>query len=399
MADVKNYMVGNDQNTINQVNVFAESAAYKDSKIRIMPDAHAGKGAVVGSTITYTDKIVPATVGVDIACRVSAFPIDKKDIDFDKLDKITREFIPTGFKVREHSHGFSYSIQYENLYCWEHLVNHERLRKSLGTLGGGNHFIEVDYDSDNDKYWLVVHCGSRNLGKQVAEYYQDIAVKNCLWRIQTYVFAKETDIQFLREAGCTDRIQQTVDHWNTVINAEPADDLCYLEGEDMQHYLNDMRICNEFSYMSHMAIAYDINYKMGWHIDFDNFITCIHNYVDVDHNIIRKGAIEAYEGQLGLIPLNMRDGMLIVKALGNEDWNCSLPHGAGRVMSRGEARRQLSLSDFQKAMEGINSSSVRNSTIDEAPMAYKDAAAIIEAIKPNAEIIAHMYPCWNYKAC
>lgn len=396
MADIKNYMVGNAQKTIDQIYEFAASPAYCNSKIRIMPDAHAGKGAVVGSTMTYSDKIVPGTVGVDIACRVSAFRVDADNVDCDYLDKVCREYIPTGFSVRSVEHELSRDFPYEELYCWEQLSNHDRLRKSMGTLGGGNHYLELDYDEDSGFYWFVIHCGSRNLGKQIAEYYQQIAIEARDARIKSYRESKIKELRYLstiQDYG----FQEVVQYWNDKIRLEPSNDLCYLEGEDMMHYLHDMRICNDFSYYSHLAIYREVAKMMGW--AFDPFkISCIHNYVDVEHGIIRKGAIEGYRGQIGIIPLNMRDGVLFVQALGNEDWNCSLPHGAGRVMSRGEARKNLRLEDFEMAMKGISSSSVVTETIDEAPMAYKDAEAIIEAIAPNAQIIAHMYPVWNFKA-
>ena len=397
MADVKNYMVGNDQKTIDQIYEFAASPAYRDSKIRIMPDAHAGKGAVVGSTIEFKDKIVPGTVGVDIACRVSAFLVNSDVIDYEYLDQICREHIPTGFNVRSIEHELSVDFPYEDLYCWEYLQNHDRLRKSMGTLGGGNHYLELDYNSEYNQYWFVIHCGSRNLGKQIAEYYQQIAIDRRNERIEQHRLHQKMGIAVFRAINRVDQIQEWIELCREIIAAEPQDDLCYLEGEDMEHYLHDMKICNEFSYRSHMAIYREVAKYIGWAFDPQK-ITCIHNYVDVDHYIIRKGAIEGYKGQIGLIPLNMRDGILIVRALGNEDWNCSLPHGAGRVMSRGEARKNLRLEDFEMAMKGISSSSVVTETIDEAPMVYKDAEAIIEAIAPNAQIIAHMYPVWNFKA-
>lgn len=397
MADVKNYMVGSDQNTLDQIDSFVNSVAYQNSKIRIMPDAHAGKGAVVGSTITFSDKIVPATVGVDIACRVSAFRIDSSNIDLGYLDQVVNEVIPSGFSVRSVEHELSIDFPYEDIYCWENLCNHDRLRKSMGTLGGGNHYIELDYEENTNQYWLVIHCGSRNLGKQIAEYYQNIALEKRDSRIKAYNEAKNNEIAHLRDIKRFDFIMETISYWQEVINSEPSDDLCYIEGDDLNNYLHDMQICNDFSYKSHLAIYREIANLMGW--SFDPFkISCIHNYVDVEHRIIRKGAIEGYEGKVGLIPLNMRDGILIVRSLGNEDWNCSLPHGAGRVMSRGEARRHLSLDDFCASMEGIVTSSVNADTIDEAPAVYKDASAIIEAITPNAQIISHMRPLWNFKA-
>lgn len=398
MADVKNFMVGNDEKTIAQIATFAGSFAYGLSKIRIMPDAHAGKGAVVGSTMTFDRWIVPATVGVDIACRVSAFNLGHEDIDFEKLDRVARRVVPTGFNVRAAEANYSAAFPYEQLFCWNELKNQERLRLSMGTLGGGNHFIELDYDADNDNYWLVIHSGSRNLGKQVAEFYQNIAIARREERIADMRKVRELEIAHCRLQGRFDKIEQVKHTWDIRISQEPVNDLCYIEGEDMAHYLNDMRICNEFSRLSHQVIFDEIAREMLWD-DMYECITCIHNYVDVDNHIIRKGAIAAYEGQLGIIPLNMRDGVLLVRAKGNEDWNCSLPHGAGRVMSRMEARRELCLADFQREMEGIVSSSVVADTIDEAPMAYKDAAAIVEAIRPNADILVLMKPVWSFKAC
>lgn len=399
MADVKNYMVGNDQNTIDQIDQFSKSPAYVDSKIRIMPDAHAGKGAVIGSTMTFTDKIVPGTVGVDIACRVSGFPLgDKvKDIDFDILDEVCRTQVPTGFSVRNVEHAFSLAFPYAKLHCWNKLRNHDRLRKSMGTLGGGNHYIEVDQAADGT-YWFVIHCGSRNLGKQIAEFYQNLAIVRRDERIAAYQQAKSHELDYLRKIGRIDLIQTVIDYWNGRINQEPVDDLCYITDEDMTNYLEDMELCNEFSFLSHLAIYDQVAKLMGWENQIIP-VTCIHNYVDVKHGLIRKGAIEGYRDQFGLIPLNMRDGILLVQALGNEDWNCSLPHGAGRCMSRGEARNTLTLDDFKQAMEGIATSSVVDATIDEAPMAYKDAAAIIAAIQPNARIVDHMLPVYNFKAC
>jgi len=264
MANVKNYMVGNDTLTIEQINHFANSVAYKHSKIRVMPDGHAGKGAVVGSTITYTDKIVPNTVGVDIACRVTGFCLGNIEIDFEKLDHIARQNIPTGFNVRNQEHELSKTFPYEDLVCWSELKNQDRLRKSMGTLGGGNHYIEIDYDDNTENYWLVIHCGSRNLGKQVAEYYQNIAINAKKERIQELNARKRISINAAKSAGCIDSIQNIVNYWNARIAEEPDDDMCYLEGQDMQNYLHDMRICNDFSKYNHIVIFQEIAEKMGW---------------------------------------------------------------------------------------------------------------------------------------
>lgn len=364
MADVKNYMVGEDQNTVDQINSIAESTAYCDSRIRIMPDAHAGKGCVVGTTATFTNKICPNTVGVDIACRVSMFKLEcSGDLNLRHFDKIVNTYVPAGFNIRTHEDFYSEVFPYEELCCWDKLANHNHLRKSIGTLGSGNHFISLDQDSNKD-VWLTVHCGSRNLGKQICDYYQSLAIPS-----------------------------------------EDPKDLWYIEGEVLENYLNDMKLCNLWSMYNHLAIYDAISGPLGMapssvylnSADY-TWYSCIHNYVDVEHNIIRKGAISAQKNEIGIIPLNMRDGVLLVRGKGNKDWNCSLPHGAGRVLSRAQAKKNLSLNEYTKSMENIYTSSLGIATLDEAPMAYKNAAAIAEAITPNGEIVEHLFPIYNFKA-
>lgn len=389
-----NYAVcGND--TLNeQLKIIRESEAYREQDIAIMPDAHAGKGAVVGFTSTYDDKIVPCTVGVDIACRVSLFRIDG-DINLDVLDKSIHEYVPSGNSIRQHEPIESQQFPYEELRCWDAIKDgEERYHKSMGTLGSGNHAIWVE--GNNDIYYLGIHCGSRNLGLRVANYYQELAIAAHDARKKEIYDRYEQMIAKKREKGYFDAIQQLIEIRKTEIAAEPIDDLCYIEGQDMEDYLHDMDMLRKWSYLNHCTIASFIAMETGWM--YSEGISSIHNYVDTKHKIIRKGAIAAYEGELGIIPLNMRDGSLIVRGKGNPDWNCSLPHGAGRILSRGEARRTLNLADYEKSMEGIYTTSVCSSTIDEAPDAYKPAELIEQAIGDNAEIIEHIYPIYNFKA-
>lgn len=377
-----------------QLKIIRESETYREQDIAIMPDAHAGKGAVVGFTSTYDDKIVPCTVGVDIACRVTLFRIDGK-IDLDVLDKAIHEYVPSGNSIRQYEPIESQQFPYEELRCWDAIKDgEERYRKSMGTLGSGNHYIAVE-GNDKNKY-LAIHCGSRNLGLRVANYYQELAIAARDARKKEIYDRYEQMIAEKREKGYFDAIQQLIEIRKTEIAAETIDDLCYIEGQDMEDYLHDMDMLRKWSYLNHCTIASFIAMETGWM--YPEGISSIHNYVDTEHKIIRKGAIAAYNGELGIIPLNMRDGSLIVRGKGNPDWNCSLPHGAGRILSRGEARRTLDLADYEKSMEGIYTTSVCSSTIDEAPDAYKPAELIEQAIGDNAEIIEHIYPIYNFKA-
>lgn len=390
-----NYAVCGNDTLDEQLKVIRESEAYREQDVAIMPDAHAGKGTVVGFTSTYDDKIVPCTVGVDIACRVTLFRIDGK-IDLDVLDKAIHEHVPSGNSIRQNEPIESQQFPYEELRCWDGIKDgEERYRKSMGTLGAGNHMIELDRSKNRDN-WLLIHCGSRNLGLRVANYYQELAIAARDARKKEIYDRYEQMIAEKREKGYFDAIQQLIEIRKTEIAAEPIDDLCYIEGQDMEDYLHDMNMLRKWSYLNHCTIASFIAMETGWM--YPEGISSIHNYVDTEHKIIRKGAIAAYDGELGIIPLNMRDGSLIVRGKGNPDWNCSLPHGAGRILSRGEARRTLDLVDYEKSMEGIYTTSVCSSTIDEAPDAYKPAELIEQAIGDNAEIIEHIYPIYNFKA-
>lgn len=389
-----NYAVCGSETLNEQLNIIRNSEAYREQDIAIMPDAHAGKGAVVGFSSTYDDKIVPCTVGVDIACRVTLFRI-VGDIDLDVLDRVIHNYIPSGNSIRQTEVFGSQYFPYEKLRCWDGIKDgEERYRKSMGTLGGGNHYIAVE-GNDENKY-LAIHCGSRNLGLRVANYYQELAIAARDARKKEIYDRYEQMIAEKREKGYFDAIQQLIEIRKTEIAAEPIDDLCYIEGQDMDDYLHDMDMLRQWSYLNHVTISQVIAQNCGW--EYSAEISSIHNYVDTEHKIIRKGAISAYEGELGIIPLNMRDGSLIVEGKGNKNWNCSLPHGAGRILSRSEARRTLDLADYEKSMEGIYTTSVCSSTIDEAPDAYKPAELIEQAIGDNAEIIEHIYPIYNFKA-
>lgn len=390
-----NYAVCGNDTLDEQLKVIRESEVYREQDIAIMPDAHAGKGAVVGFTATYDDKIIPNTCGVDLCCRVSLFRIDG-EIDLDVLDKTIHEHVPSGNSIRQNEPIESQLFPYEKLRCWGAIKDgEERYRKSMGTLGSGNHMIEIDR-GDDGTYWLLIHCGSRNLGLRVANYYQERAIAARDTRKEEIYDRYEQMIAEKREKGYFDAIQQLIEIRKTEIAAEPIDDLCYIEGQDMEDYLHDMDMLRKWSYLNHCTIASFIAMVTGWF--YPEGISSIHNYVDTEHKIIRKGAIAAYEGELGIIPLNMRDGSLIVLGKGNPNWNYSLPHGAGRILSRGEARRNLDLADYEKSMEGIYTTSVCSSTIDEAPDAYKPAELIEQAIGYNAEIIEHIYPIYNFKA-
>jgi tRNA-splicing ligase RtcB len=387
--NIKNFMVGEDEGTLQQIAAIADSPSYRDSKIRIMPDAHVGVASCIGFTATFSDKICPNTVGVDIGCRVSTRKLISK-INLVDLDEAIHKVIPAGMSVREAEHEFSKAFPYEELYCWEHLSKHQRLRKSMGTLGGGNHYIEVN-ENDRGEQFLSIHCGSRNLGKQVAEYYQELAKEEYIEHRRERFNER---YRKMKELDPRDREEFLMNH--ALEEEEINFDFLYVSGMNLEHYLHDVDLCQRWSKENHMAIYDEIAAVMG--CEYEYLITTIHNYVDVKHKIVRKGAISGYKGELQLIPLNMRDGMLMVEALGNEDWNCSLPHGAGRLMSRHKARQQLSLEDYENEMKNVYSTSVVMSTIDEAPMAYKNTEQIKSAIGKNAKILGQLYPVYNFKA-
>lgn len=398
MSDLKIFTDSIEPEALNQIYTLIKQPAFADCKVRIMPDVHAGKGCVIGFTADLGDKVIPNIVGLDVGCGMLCCEIGKTDIDYEKLDSVIREHIPAGRAVRDEEINFP---QLEDLYCKEQLRNMEWLKCSLGTLGGGNHFCEVDEDSDGMKY-LVIHTGSRNLGKQVAEIYQQMAIDDMQG---TNKLAEESK-KLIKDYKATGR-QKEIQRGLTELKRKWQPDklnipkeLCYLTGEHREMYLHDMKICQEFARINRRTIQDIIFYYMGWTFSrnsMERFQT-IHNYIDHDTNIVRKGAISAKAGEKVLIPINMRDGCIIGIGKGNEDWNCSAPHGAGRIMSRSKAKENVSLEEYQESMKGIYTTSVNQSTIDESPMAYKPMNEILEHIKDTVEIVKIIKPVYNFKA-
>lgn len=399
MSDLKIFTKNVEQEAVDQIELLLVQDAFKDCKVRIMPDVHAGKGCVIGFTADLGEKVIPNIVGVDIGCGMLCVSLGQTDIDFEKLDNVIRSYIPSGRDVHE-----GRIIRFEELQdlkCYRELRDTKRLERSIGTLGGGNHFIEVDAAEDGYKY-LVIHTGSRNLGKQVADYYQNLAFELMSGKDELY----EEQGRIIEEYKATGRksdIQNAIAelHRNfKAVNPNIPKDLCYLEGKYREDYLHDMRICQKFAYMNRVMIAQIICNHMGWGVDADmpDYFECIHNYIDHDSNIVRKGAISAKLGEKVLIPINMRDGCIIGTGKGNEDWNQSAPHGAGRVMSRTKAKELVLLEEFEKSMDGIYTTSVNQSTIDESPMAYKTLDEIVENIKDTVDVLAIIKPVYNFKA-
>ena len=382
-----------DEGAREQIKQVCDTEAFASSKIRIMPDVHAGKGCTIGTTMTVTDKIVPAMVGVDIGCGMYTVYLGNIDIDFSKMDE-TAHCIPCGMKVWE---GRQERFDLTALRCYRSLKDSKRLERSIGTLGGGNHFIEIDADDAGGKY-LVIHSGSRNLGTQVANYYQQIAIDLNLGK-EAYFKARDEIIRTYKEQGRRTEIQTALKALEKEFHAkEPTlpEDLCYLYGSFIEDYLHDVDICQQFAERNRAKMAEIILERMGW-TAIETFQT-IHNYVDVDEMILRKGAVSAKAGEKLLIPINMRDGSLICIGKGNEDWNRSAPHGAGRLMSRSAAFERLTMAEYEAEMAGIYSTCVVPDTLDESPMAYKRMDEIVENIAPTADIICRIKPIYNFKA-
>jgi RNA-splicing ligase RtcB len=358
-----------------------------DSKIRIMPDTHAGAGCTIGTTMTISDKIVPNLVGVDIGCGMETVILEDEHVELSQLDKVIHKCIPAGFDVRNNPHHYMRELDLEKLRCVKH-VNLNRAELSMGTLGGGNHFIELDSD-DEGKIYLVVHSGSRNLGKQVAEYYQDAAARELKNRSKVaYELISVLKTQG-READIQDELKK--------ISVPKIDkNLAYVQGTLFDAYLHDMKIVQRYAELNRQAIVEEIVKQMEFKVN-ESFTT-IHNYIDIESLILRKGAISAKTGERVLIPINMRDGSLICIGKGNPDWNFSAPHGAGRLMSRSAAKARITLTEFERSMDGIYSSTVNRSTIDESPMAYKPMDEIIANIGDTVEIATTIKPLYNFKA-
>ncbi len=380
-----------DQDSIAQVTLLCNQEFVKGSKIRLMPDIHAGAGCTIGTTMTIADKIVPNLVGVDIGCGMETVKIKEKHIEPQKLDKLIYEKIPSGFNIREKPHRYFNNISIEDLYCYKE-INPIRAEKSLGTLGGGNHFIEADKDDDGYVY-IVVHSGSRHLGLEVANYYQEEGYKTLNGTTK-----KNLDelIEKLKSQKREKEIQKSITAFKNTKKTNIPKSLAYVSGDLFKRYIHDMRIVQKYAELNRKAIMDEIIKGMKLHI-IEQFTT-IHNYIDTDSMILRKGAVSANNGEKLLIPINMRDGSLICVGKGNDNWNNSAPHGAGRLMSRSAAKQSFTVSEFKKQMNGIFSTSIGKATLDECPMAYKNIEDIINNISDTAEIINIIKPIYNFKA-
>lgn len=398
-----------EQKAINQIDELLEQEAFKECKVRIMPDVHAGKGCVIGFTADLGDKVIPNIVGVDIGCGMLCVELGKIELDLEKLDKIINEVIPSGRNIRTHK-----LVEFDkinDLYCLRELRDIKKFNRAIGTLGGGNHFIEVDVDTDDNKY-LVIHTGSRNLGKQVADYYQKLAIELCSGKEEMFA-KKEEIIKIYKEQGRKNEIQKALKQLEKEYkNNKPSlpKDLCYLTGKYRKMYLHDMEICQRYASTNRFYIAREIlkNYFNFSTVtlmftSYDDLINMhsfetIHNYISFEDNIVRKGAIRANKGERVLIPINMKDGSIIAVGKGNEDWNNSAPHGAGRIMSRMKAKEKFKLDEFKESMKGVYSTSVVEETIDEAPFVYKPMYEIIDNIQDTVEVERIIKPIYNFKA-
>ena len=384
-----------DDKTKEQIKTLIDQEFMKDIKVRIMADCHAGAGCVIGTTLEIKDKIVPNLVGVDIGCGMLCIKLGKIELDFECLDKFIHNNIPAGMNVNEDI--TTTNVVLEDLKCFNDLNKITYLKKSLGSLGGGNHFIEIDVN--NGEYYLVIHTGSRNLGKQVAEIYQNKAIKYHEDKLFNKKDAINKIIKEYKETGRQKEIQLEIEKISRMyIELSMPKELCYLEGNDFNDYMFDMDICQKFASENRLEIARRITNYLGLNLnDLYKFET-IHNYINMKDKVLRKGSISAYDNEIVLIPMNMRDGCIIAKGKSNSDFNYSAPHGAGRVMSRGEAFRKVTLEDFKKSMEGIYTTTADETTLDESPFVYKPMESILNNIKDTVEVLEIIKPVYNFKA-
>ena len=395
MKDLKIFTDNIDEKAIEQINILLEQDVFKNSKIRIMPDAHAGKGCVIGFTGNLGNKVIPNIVGVDIGCGIFCANLGRIDIDYKKLDDFIKEKIPSGMNDNEKK---IIDFDLKQLNCYDKLKNYQWIENSIGSLGGGNHFIEIDESDDGDKY-LVIHSGSRNLGTQVADYYQKLANQICNYDLLEYQNKRNEILTTYKKLGKDKEIQITLEKLKESFQENKNNipyDLAYLENEFKDLYLHDMKICQEFAVLNRYAIEKTIANYMGWNID--NYFESIHNYISFEDNIIRKGAISAKKGEQVIIPINMRDGCIIGVGKGNDDWNNSAPHGAGRIMSRAQALQTIDLEEYKKSMKNIYTTSITEETKDESPFVYKPIDEILKNIIPTVEVIKIIKPVYNFKA-
>lgn len=395
MKDLKIFTDNIDDKAVEQINLLLEQDAFKDSKIRIMPDVHAGKGCVIGFTGDLGLKVIPNIVGVDIGCGMFCANLGKIDIDYKVLDDFINSNIPSGMNVNDKK---LVDFDLTRLKCFKSLKNLEWVENSLGSLGGGNHFIEIDESDDGEKY-LVIHTGSRNLGVQVADFYQDLADKLVNHDLEGYYKKRDEILTTYKELGKEREIETALKELKKELEVSKEVipyELAYLEDNNREDYLHDMKICQEFAVLNRLTIAKSIAEYMGWNID--NYFESVHNYISFDDNIVRKGSISAKLGERVIIPINMRDGCIVGTGLGNEDWNYSAPHGAGRVMSRMEALKNINLDEYKESMKDIYTTSVNEDTKDEAPFVYKSLEEILEHIIPTVKVDKIIKPKYNFKA-
>lgn len=376
---------------VEQIKTLCNQEFITGSKIRIMPDVHSGAGCTIGTTMTITDKVIPNLVGVDIGCGMETVMITDKEIDLEKLDKLIYEKIPSGHNIRKIPHDLINEIDLNQLKCTGH-VKMDRAIRSIGTLGGGNHFIEAGKDEEGNIY-ITVHSGSRHLGLEVANYYQKMGYK-ALNKVSDIDIEKI--IEQLKSEGREKEINKTIKETKKQIITDIPQALAYVSEELFDDYIHDMKLIQKFAVLNRKAMMDEIIKGLGTEVAEE--FTTIHNYIDTDMMILRKGAVSAKEGEKLLIPINMRDGSLICIGKGNEDWNYSAPHGAGRLMSRTKAKKTFELKNFKKEMEGIYTTSVSKDTLDECPMAYKAMEDIIKNIGDTVDIIKRIIPIYNFKA-
>ena len=376
-----------------QIKQLCDQPFTKDCRIAIMPDVHAGAGCVIGFTANLGDLVIPNLIGVDIGCGMLVVCLGKTEMDNRELDNIIHNHVPAGMNTHDVA-----AVRYpalRGLHCYNDLKNVSRIECSLGTLGGGNHFIEVDVDDGNQ--YLVIHTGSRNLGKQVAEHYQQLAYDTLIGKHNVEAQRKAL-IEEYKASGRSHELQDALKAFHAN-HADVPRELCYLTGENRKMYLHDMQICQDYAVLNRRTIANIILQNLLGHTvdNYEHFET-IHNYIDLQNNIIRKGAVSAQKNEKLLIPINMRDGSLICVGKGNPEWNYSAPHGAGRLFSRGVARKMFTVEAFANEMEGIYTTSVGQDTLDECPMAYKPIDSIVNNIGPTVDIVKIIRPVYNFKA-
>ena len=382
-----------EETALSQIKTLCDQAFTAGSRIRIMPDVHAGAGCTIGTTMTIHDKVVPNLVGVDIGCGMETVRIKDSHVNLQKLDQLIYEKIPSGFHIRKEPHPYNKQVGLTGLRCRDAgRINLDLAVRSLGTLGGGNHFIEVDQDGKGALY-LVIHSGSRHLGLEVAHYYQEEAYKALNGNSPEDV---RKLIDEYKAAGRDREIQTALKELKARITTNIPKALAYCEGPLMEDYIHDMKLVQRFAMLNRKAMMDEI--LRGMELEAEEEFTTIHNYIDTDAMILRKGAVSARAGEKLLIPINMRDGSLICVGKGNRDWNCSAPHGAGRLMSRTQAKKAYTVSEFRKEMEGIYTTSVNADTLDECPMAYKGMEDIVDNIGDTAEILTVIKPVYNFKA-